>query len=830
MDDDRTVRAPASNEHTPEELTPALADTSTDTSADVSTGRAGGVGSDFLWRDVPQARAGGAATLSERLRRRAAYHADDTRPTAPRDRTATTSKKLAQQMEIVTDANGRRVVQIPADAWEEVAEEEAANEVPEEEYNADDRWAAWSALSSDEKAARVTEAQEALDTLNTSDRPIIERTVLLVAYAHQGMKAANQRTRQYCEVGDRVIAEGRDQGATFTSDHFEALLFAMDDELDADPSRRMTHAMLEQSDAIVLGHEAVLTTGGTPVMPDDFATMAGDLYREPVSTAGHFGVMSRDLDDDGNLRSGAFLWRNFRVAWRRWGPLAVLGVGWLWAPIYSRAEMLRQMAANTGAPAPVRRVAASRGIFFGLTAAVTLLLLAGLVALVLNISTIGKLATNLGHGLTSTGGTTLGDCSTCPTLTPLAPTATHDPTQPYPTATAPGSGGCDSACGSGQPTPTHPAGPTPTPVPTKPSDVFASSGVVTFTRASNSASSPATLTASDGSTNSPSAGTQRGQKIAGSADGASGTFGNVWTKYANATYTVFKVTYACLSGPNGCFTAAGTHIYDQSGNGHDCHLLVDAFADAGGFDYPTCQVYTAGNITAPTTVYYPYHPPTGSGSAQMQSIVQTMVQGHGDLYAWYTPSGCTGQGSAAAQSAATAALNNALNGGLGTVAIGLQSSISSTWCSYPGNCGQSVGSGQSMGSTSSYQVCSTATGWKFTVSLGDSSGVQTQRIGAPSGYAVDSSTVQGCTPNIQSVNIGAVSATIACQAHATARAVFDSATKSAIANQCAGKLVSEVASYVAGYPGVGGGVTLSYNPSNANRFPQSGGAITINAT
>jgi hypothetical protein len=791
-------------------------------------GRSEAVGSDFLVREGPQARAGGATTLSERLRRRQAYHADDTerRAPRPRDRAVTTSHKIAEAMTEFVGPDGRTYAAIPMDLYAEVAEEEAEQEVPEEEYDAEAAYVAWTVLSEEEHIARISAAQAALDTLPGNDRAIMERIVLVAANARAGLHEAAQRTRQYFGVGDEVIADGKAHGATFSTEHFESLLFAMDDQLANGPT--ITTEQLEECDAVVLGHTAVLTTGGTPIMPESFAD-SGAIYRTPAQSVGRFGVMTRDLDDEGNLRFGPFLWRNFRVAWRRYGPLVLLGLGWLWKPIYTRAEIVRELMAGTGAPTPVRRVAASRSIFFGLTAALTLLLLAGLLVLILNAPNLGKMVTDLAHGLTTSGGVTaLDDCTNCPTLTPAAPTPTHDPTQPYPTATAPGSGGCGSACGNGQPTPTHIAGPTPTPVPTKPSDVFASSGTVIFTRASTSASSPSTLSASNGSTNNPAAGTQRGQTVSGSADGASGSFGNAWTKYANATYSTFKITYACLAGVNGCLTNAGTHIYDQSGNGHDCHLLVTAYADAGGFDYPTCQAYTTGTFSHINTVYYPYHPPS-TGNAEMQSIVQDVIVGHGDLYAWYTPSGCTGQGSAAAQSAATNALNNALNGGLGTVAIGLQSSITATWCAYPGNCGQSIGSSQQMNS-STYIVCSTASGWKFTVSLGDSSGVQMQRISAPSGYAVDSSTINGCTPSIQSVNIAAVSATIACQATATARYVFDAGMKSAIASVCAGKLMSEVISYVNSYTGVKSGtVSLSYSPSNANRFPQSGGSVTINA-
>jgi hypothetical protein len=151
------------------------------------------------------------------------------------------------------------------------------------------------------------------------------------------------------------------------------------------------------------------------------------------------------------------------------------------------------------------------------------------------------------------------------------------------------------------------------------------------------------------------------------------------------------------------------------------------------------------------------------------------------------------------------------------------------WCSPPGNCNAQYGSGANIGTTT-YYVCALASGWKFTVSLGDSSGVQTQRISAPSGYAVDGATVQGCSPSIQSVDVTNVRATIACHVTATARYVFDAAMKSAIASQCAGKTLAEVTTYVNVYTGVRPGSTsLSFSPSNANRFPQSGGAVTVNA-
>ena len=45
----------------------------------------------------------------------------------------------------------------------------------------------------------------------------------------------------------------------------------MEDQLNGQPT--ITAAQLEECDAVVLGHKAVLTTGGTPIMPESFAVI-----------------------------------------------------------------------------------------------------------------------------------------------------------------------------------------------------------------------------------------------------------------------------------------------------------------------------------------------------------------------------------------------------------------------------------------------------------------------------------------------------------------------------------------------------------------------------
>ncbi len=720
--------------------------------------------------------------------------------------------------------DGRAYAAIPMDLYAEVAEEEAEQEVPEEEYDAEAVYVAWTALSEEEHIARISAAQAALDTLPGNERAIMERIVLVTANARAGLHEAAQRTRQYFSVGDEVIADGKAHGATFGTDHFESLLFAMDDQLANGPS--ITPTQLEECDAVVLGHTAVLTTGGTPIMPDSFAD-SGNVYRTPIQSVGRFGVMTRDLDDEGNLRFGPFLWRNFRVAWRRYGPLVLLGLGWLWNPIYTRAEIVREMMAGTGAPTPVRRLARRRGLFWtAASTALTLLLLTAFVLLTLFRGDLSRFVDSLGHGLTSGSGgqTNVGNCLDCPTVTAALPTASGGA---FPTATS-GTGGCGSSCGSDSTATPTPRGPTPTPVPTQPSDVYASSATITFARASMSASSPITLTASDGSANNPGVGTQRGQKISGSADGSDGTQWSNSVQNIAASASVLKVTIVCNAGVNGCLIPSGTRVRDQSGGAHDCFTLDVAAMDAGFNDFPRCQEYASGPVTSGQVNFmFATVACSGSCSAQSGAVTSTIKVGNNAYTNYYAPSNCTGQGQAGAASAATTALNSALNGGLGTVAIGLQSSITQYWCAYPGNCSQSVSSGQQM-TTSRYIVCATVKGWKFTINLGDSSGVQTQRISAPSGYAVDGASVHGCTPSIQSIDVANVRATVACQAQATAYYNVDQAMMDGIRTACAGKTLLEAMNYVNGLIGVKASSTsLSFSPSNANRLPQSASGISV---
>jgi hypothetical protein len=154
-------------------------------------------------------------------------------------------------------------------------------------------------------------------------------------------------------------------------------------------------------------------------------------------------------------------------------------------------------------------------------------------------------------------------------------------------------------------------------------------------------------------------------------------------------------------------------------------------------------------------------------NAQSGAITSTQRVGNSAYTIWYAPSNCVNQGLAGSNSATTSSLDSALGTGLGTVAIGLQSSVTGSWRAYPGNCSATVSSGQQM-TTNDYIVCAAVSGWKFTIDLGDSSAVQTQRMSAPNGYAVDVSSIHGCSPSVQSVDIVHVQATIACQANATA--------------------------------------------------------------
>jgi hypothetical protein len=759
--------------------------------------------------------------LSERLRRRETYHADDTerRTPRPRDRTVTTSHKLAEAMEIVTGPDGREYVQIPADAWAQVADDEAEQEVPEEEYDAEAAYAVWTALDEVERNARMTEAQAALDQLPGNDRAIMECIVQVASNARAGLKGAAQRTRQYFTNGDELILRNNQ---VFTTDHFEALLFGRDDELRGQPS--LTPGQLERSDQIVLGHLAVLTTGGTPIMPDDALDLAAaaGYARAPQQTVGRFGVMTRDLDDEGNLRLGPFLWRNFHVAWRRYGPLVLTGLGWLWAPIYTRAEILREMATGVG-PAPVRRLASRRGLFFtALGLAITLVLL---VALALTVSSFGQLRplANIFFPTQTVNGSGAGACNPC-----VAVTATTDTgiTATATTGANPG-GGCGAACGDGNATPT-PHGPTPTSVPTQPGDIYATSATISFTRASQTVNAPSTLTICDGCANDAGVGTQRGQKVSGSSLGAAGAFGSANVQTSGATSTVFNLQYVCSSSAHGYCQGWSGYIEVDLKGGHNCTLTQTPVADVGSTDLVNCRVNQTGPI-GPSDVNYNGAAPCSSCSAYFGGIGLVSL-GRNATYEWRTPSNCTGQGDSAARNSALGALPGALGGGLGSDAIGAQGSVTGVWCSPPGNCNAHYGSNQTIG-TSAYYVCAGASGWKLTYATADAPTVQKQRVTAPSGYAIDSSTVTACSsPTIQSVDTANARATIACAASGKAVFVWTSAMSNTLSGAAAGKTLLEATNLAAGSAGVvGSSVQISFSPSNATRLPKDASVLTIRA-
>jgi hypothetical protein len=78
------------------------------------------------------------------------------------------------------------------------------------------------------------------------------------------------------------------------------------------------------------------------------------------------------------------------------------------------------------------------------------------------------------------------------------------------------------------------------------------------------------------------------------------------------------------------------------------------------------------------------------------------------------------------------------------------------------------------------------------------------------------------------VDVTNVRATIACQATATARYVFDGAALANMKSACAGKTLAEVTNYVGALTGVRpGSVSLSFSPGNANRVPKDASAIAI---
>jgi hypothetical protein len=399
-----------------------------------------------------------------------------------------------------------------------------------------------------------------------------------------------------------------------------------------------------------------------------------------------------------------------------------------------------------------------------------------------------------------------------------------------PTVTSRACTGCDSVTATSDATPTPPVGPTPTPVPTQPTDIYATSATIAFARQSQTANGPPTLVACDGCANDAAEGTQRGQKISGSASGSDGALWLNSSQSVPATATTFVVTMVCLSGVNGCLIPSGAHIYDQSGNGHDCHLTESAYADAGSNDFPQCQEYAIGPITSVTTNFM-FGPVACAGtcSAQSGAVTSTPHVGNNAYTNYYTPTNCVNQGFSGASSAATNALNGQLTGGLGAIVIGLQSSITEAWCAYPGNCSARVGSQQQM-STNHYIVCATAGGWKLTANYVDSPTVQKGRISPPSGYALDNSTLSACSsPTIQSVDTANARATLACSASATAYFIWTQAMSDTLTTSVAGKTLAEVQGIAASTAGVvGSSVQISaITPSNANRLPKSSGAISV---
>ena len=720
---------PSPHEHQPQSATPPA-------------GRSAAVGSDFLIREGAQARAGGATTLSERLRRREAYHADDTarRTPRPRDRAVTTSHKIAEAMTEFVGPDGRTYAAIPMDLYAEVAEEE--QEVPEEEYDAEAAFAAWTQLSDEQQIAGIEQAQMALDTLPGNDRAIMERIVLVAANARAGLKTAAQRTRQYFTVGDQIIAQSQQHGATFTTESFEALLFAMDDTLKGRPS--ITSTQLEECDAVVLGHMAVLTTGGTPIMPDSFAD-SGNIFRTPVQSVGRFGIMTRDLDSEGNVRLGPWLWRNFRVAWRRYGPLVLLGLGWAWNPIYTRAEILREMMTGTGAPAPVRRLAQRRGLFWtAATAALTLLLLAAFVSLTIFRGDLSRFGDSLGHGVTNPfGGNTTGSlCVDCPTVTAALPTTTDGAA---PTATSgSGNNGCGASCGGGvTPTPTRPAGPTQTPKP----------GAKTIT-------TPSDLRACDGCGGDLSA-----TYVSASGTYGQGSFAADYHAGTAATRGSLWIGIQCNFNQSvGCAINAGTRV--TATNGMQCSLDASWFFDTstGNREVGACTITVTGYHTWNFVGVSVSCSPCFSASVYQQ---QTISSGTNGTSAYYTmPSACASRGDP------TGNARSQVLGRVGAPAsapdtLGApQASITgSVLCSTDANACPVVNGGATIGAT--FTLCVSASAQALYYRAQDAKDTQSRRLDAlvPSGWQIASRSICSA-PTISGVDLAGKRATVSCVASA----------------------------------------------------------------
>jgi hypothetical protein len=658
----------------------------------------------------------------------------------------TTSHKIAEAMQEFVGPDGRVYAAIPMDLYAEVAEEEVQQEVPEEEYDAETAYLVWSQLDETAKAQRVALAQAALDTLPGNDRAIMERIVLVAANARAGLHAAAQRTRQYFSAGDAVIADGQAHGATFDTTHFESLLFAMDGQLANGPT--INAAQLEESDAVVLGHTAVLTTGGTPIMPDSFAD-AGNLYHTPIQSVGRFEVITRDLDEEGNLRFGPFLWRNFRVAWRRYGPLVLLGLGWLWRPIYTRAEIVRQMLTGTGAPAPVRRLAQRHGVFWtAATAALTLLLLAAFITLTLLRGDLSRFVDALGQGVPSGNGgqTSAGNCLDCPTVTAVSPTASGGA---FPTATTgSGSGGCGSSCGSGSnPTPT-PRGPTATPKP----------GAITIT-------TPSELRACDGC----------GGDLNATFVSANGTYGQGsydadYHAGTAATRGSLWIGIQCNFNPSvGCVINAGTRV--TATNGIQCSLDADWYFDSstGNREVSSCTITVTGYRTWVFTGASVSCSLCVSASVYQQQVISNGTNG---ASAYYTmPSACASRGDPTGNARSQVLSRvGAPTSAPDTLGVPQASITNGVFCSTDATACQVVNPGATIGAT--FTLCVSASAQALYYRAQDAKDTQSRRLAAqlPSGWQIASRSICS-SPTVSNVDLAGKQATVTCAASAVIQPV-----------------------------------------------------------
>jgi hypothetical protein len=478
-----------------------------------------------------------------------------------------------------------------------------------------------------------------------------------------------------------------------------------------------------------------------------------------------------------------------------------------------------------------RRLARQRRLRARNGAAVAALTLLALLAYLLSALTPG--ATEAAMGAARGSLVETATAQLIPTQTPSRegpPTATPAPS-PQATSTIQSTVVATSTAGAtATPQSTATPRPTATPLPTAtPTPVpFAPDGQVTILRKAQTVTSPPTLLTCDGCANAPAAGTQHGQRISGSADNSDGTLWNNTSQFVSATSTVFIVGVFCNFAVNGCSVSAGVRIADMSGRGNDC-VLLDSFIIAVGFsDQGRCQVVVTGAVTLGMANYNNSFVRC-AGSCSGLGPSSALVVGHGSYTTYFVPANCANQGAASAGGAATSALDNALGAGLGWIVIGLQSSVTSIWCAYPGNCTARVSDGQQM-STSQYIVCATASGWKLTANAADSAVVQKARLVAPSGYAMDNSTLTACSsPTVQSVDIATARATIFCPASGTARYDWQQWMSDDLRQRVAGKTQSEADAIIAGlsYVTTGAASWQVTIPPGYARLPSDWKLITL---